>query len=199
MSLHKEISFEQEICARLAALGWLQAEGDNARYDAPRALFADDVLAWVKETQPDAWQTLTKNHGARAADTLAARLRDQLDQRGALDVLRHGIELLGVKQPILMAQFKPSLGLNPDILARYGANRLRVVRQVRYSVANANCLDLVLFLNGIPMATAELKTDFTQRVEDAVDQYKYDVTRARRARRRSRCCRFQAARSSTSR
>src|SRR5665213_4367444 len=56
----------------------------------------------------------------------------------------------------------------------YEANRLRVVRQVRYSLANENCLDLVLFLNGIPAATVELKSDFTQSVEDAVDQYRFD-------------------------
>jgi type I restriction enzyme R subunit len=49
-----------------------------------------------------------------------------------------------------------------------------VVRQVRYSKANENCIDLVLFLNGIPVATVELKTDFTQSVGDAVDQYRFD-------------------------
>nr|WP_301540848.1 type I restriction endonuclease [Corallococcus exiguus] len=73
-----------------------------------------------------------------------------------------------------MAEFKPALAINPDILARYEANRLRVVRQVRYSVHNENSIDLVLFLNGIPVATAELKTDFTQSVTDAIDQYRFD-------------------------
>jgi type I restriction enzyme, R subunit len=89
-------------------------------------------------------------------------------------VLRHGIEMLGVKGSIALAQFKPALAMNPDTLARYAANRLRVVRQVRYSLANENRIDLVLSLNGIPVATAELKTDFTQSVEDAVDQYRFD-------------------------
>ena len=64
--------------------------------------------------------------------------------------------------------------MNADIVARYEANRLRVVRQVRYSTANENCIDLVLFLNGLPVATVELKTDFTQSVQDAVDQYRFD-------------------------
>ena len=73
-----------------------------------------------------------------------------------------------------MAQFKPALAINPDILSRYAANRLRVVRQVRYSVHNENSIDLVLFLNGLPVATAELKTDFTQNVGDAIDQYRFD-------------------------
>ncbi|MFC3312496.1 type I restriction endonuclease subunit R [Falsigemmobacter intermedius] len=66
------------------------------------------------------------------------------------------------------------MGLNPDILARYNANRLRVVRQLRYSTENENCIDLALFLNGIPVSTLELKTDFTQSVADAVDQYRFD-------------------------
>ncbi len=81
--------------------------------------------------------------------------------------------------------------MNPDILARYAANRLRVVRQVRYSLHNENCIDLVLFLNGIPVATAELKTDFTQSVDDAIDQYRFDRhPAAQGAGAPSRCCRF---------
>jgi type I restriction enzyme, R subunit len=174
VSLHKEISFEDEICDSLAARGWLHAAGDAAKYDRSRALFPDDLLAWVKEAQPDAWKALDANHGARAADTLLDRVRAQLDQRGTLDVLRHGVELLGVRQPLGLAQFKPAFSINPDILARYHANRLRIVRQVRYSQHNENCLDLVLFLNGVPVATAELKTDFTQRIDDAIDQYRFD-------------------------
>ena len=177
MTLHKEISFETEICAHLAAHGWLHAEGDAATYDRARALFPPDALAWIQTTQPQAWETLVKNHGAHAGETLLARLRDQLDQRGTLDVLRHGIEILGLKQPLKLAEFKPALAVNPDILARYQANRLRVIRQVRFSTYNENCLDLVLFLNGVPVATAELKTDFTQSLADAIDQYRFDRLR----------------------
>ena len=66
------------------------------------------------------------------------------------------------------------MGLNAEIVARYGQNRLRVVRQLRYSLQNENAIDLVLFLNGLPVATVELKSDFTQAVENAVDQYRYD-------------------------
>jgi len=174
MSLHKEISFETEICEHLATHGWLYEEGDAAGYDRARALFPADVLAWVQATQPQAWETLVKNHGAQAGEVLLARLRDQLDVRGTLEVLRQGIELLGLKQPLKLAEFKPALAINADILARYAANRLRVVRQVRYSLHNENSLDLVLFLNGVPVATAELKTDFTQSIGDAIDQYRFD-------------------------
>ena len=130
MSLHTEINLETEICDHLAANGWLYADGDASNYDRSRALFTADVLAWVQSTQSTAWEVLAKNHGAHAGETLLNRLRDQLDQRGTLDVLRHGIELLGLKQPLKLAEFKPALEINPDILARYAANRLRVVRQV---------------------------------------------------------------------
>ncbi|MFM8583549.1 MAG: type I restriction endonuclease, partial [Planctomycetaceae bacterium] len=81
---------------------------------------------------------------------------------------------LGLRRPLAMAQFKPALALNPEILERYAANRLRVVRQQRYSLHNENCLDLVLFLNGLPVATVELKTDHTQSIDDAVEQYRVD-------------------------
>ncbi|MCK5943285.1 MAG: type I restriction endonuclease subunit R [Planctomycetes bacterium] len=174
MSLHKEISFETEICAHLAENGWLYADGDAAYYDRARALFPADVIAWVKTAQPTAFEALTKNHGAKAADTLLDRLRAQLDQRGTLDVLRHGVEMLGIRTPIKLAEFKPALAINAEIVARYAANRLRVVRQVRYSLHNENSIDLALFLNGIPVATVELKTDFTQSIHDAIDQYRFD-------------------------
>lgn len=174
MSLHKEVSFENEICEHLAANGWLHAAGDAQSYDRARALFPADLLDWVKNTQPKAWEALSKNHGAAAEAVLLDRLRKSLDERGTLDVLRQGIELLGLRQPLQLAQFKPALSMNPELTARYAANRLRVVRQVRYSLACENSIDLVLFLNGIPVATCELKTDFTQSVQDAVDQYRFD-------------------------
>jgi type I restriction enzyme, R subunit len=173
-SLHKEINFENEICDYMAASGWLYAVGDAANYDRARALFPADVVAWIQATQPKAWDALTKNHGAQATDVVLGRLRDALNQRGTLDVLRHGIELLGLTKPLSLSQFKPALAINPEILAKYEKNRLRAVRQVRYSVHNENAIDLVLFLNGIPVATCELKSVFTQSVDDAVDQYRFD-------------------------
>lgn len=172
--LHKELHLESEICSHLADNGWFYAEGDAAQYDRARTLFPADLVAWVKVTQPKAWETLEKNHGTAAEATLLDRVRKQLDDRGTLDVLRHGVELLGVRSKLSLSQFKPSLAMNPDLQAKYAANRLRVVRQVRYSLSNENSIDLVLFLNGIPVATAELKSDFTQSVEDAVDQYRFD-------------------------
>ncbi len=172
MALHNEIEFENDVCAHLSAHGWLYAEGDAQGYDSARAVFSADVAGWVQATQPKAWEALTKNHGAAAEATLLDRLRKQLDERGTLDVLRHGIELLGLRQPLQLAQFKPALAMNPDLQARYVANRLRVVRQAK--TTHNDIIDLVLFLNGIPVATVELKTDFTQSVQDAVDQYRFD-------------------------
>ena len=172
--MYKEIAFEEEICEHLGSHGWVYVEGDASRYDRGRALFPDDVLAWVQTTQAPAWEALVKNHGSQAGETLLTRLRDSINQRGTLDVLRQGIEMLGVKGKLPLAQFKPALAINPEIQARYEQNRLRVLRQVRYSLHNENSIDLVLFLNGIPVATAELKTDFTQSVKDAIDQYRFD-------------------------
>ncbi|MBS4051356.1 MAG: type I restriction endonuclease subunit R [Methylomonas sp.] len=172
--LHKEVRFETEICEYLASHGWLYCDSDFSQYDRTLALFPADVIAWIQATQAKSWDILQKNHGSQAESVLFSRLRASIDQRGTLAVLRHGIELIGLRQPLTLAQFKPALAMNPDILVRYAANRLRVVRQVRYSLHNENAIDLVLFLNGIPVASVELKSDFTQSVEDAVDQYRFD-------------------------
>lgn len=174
MSVHKEISFEDEICTHLSSSGWLYDPADAAQYDRTRALFPSDIVAWVQQTQPTAWDALTKNHGVSAESVLLDRLRKSLDDRGTLDVLRNGFDMVGVRGTVSLAQFKPALGINPEILQKYAANRLRVVRQVRYSLHNEKCIDLVLFLNGLPLATIELKTDFTQSVYDAIDQYRFD-------------------------
>ena len=172
--LHREARLEEAICAHLSAHGWLYDPGAAARHDRARGLFTEDLTAWVQETQPEAWQALTKTHGPAAATMLADRLRAALDKQGTLELLRHGLDVVGLRRPIQLAQFRPALAMNEALAARYAANRLRVVRQLRYSPHHENSLDLVLFLNGIPVATAELKSDYTQRVEDAVDQYRFD-------------------------
>lgn len=174
MSIHQEIKFEDEICDYLANHGWLFDDGDSAKFVRGLALYPEDVIAWVRETQPDVWEKLEKNHGQNASDTVLNRLRQSLDKQGTLSVIRNGFDVLGLRKEVKMAEFKPALGMNPDIMTRYAANRLRVVRQVRYSLHNENSIDLVLFLNGIPVATIELKTDFTQSIGDAVDQYRFD-------------------------
>jgi type I restriction enzyme R subunit len=167
---HQEIHFESDIVAHLTAHGWL--EGDPATYDRDLALYPEDVFTWVQETQPKTWEKLkaAKNAGAEAA--LLARLAQVLDTDGSLSVLRHGFKDVSTKFD--MCQFRPAQAINPETLERYSKVRCRVVRQVRYSLSNENAIDLVFFVNGIPVATAEVKTDFTQTVEDAKKQYRYD-------------------------
>lgn len=173
--LHTEIHFEAEICERLAARGWLHDPTDARRYDRATALFPDDLAAWVQTTQPDAWERLCASHGeARALPVLMARVRKDLDTRGVLDVLREGVSLRGHRRPVSVCQFRPALAMNAELQARYAANRLRVVRQVVYSAHHAGEIDLVLFLNGIPLATVELKSHYTQSLADAIDQYRRD-------------------------
>ncbi|MCB1898519.1 type I restriction endonuclease subunit R [Cognatazoarcus halotolerans] len=175
MSLHQERHFETEICAHLAAHGWRYADGDAARYDRENALYLPDLLAWVEETQSDSWEKLARTHGATVGKVVAERVRKCLNEQGTLEVLRRGVEMVGLKKPLSLAQFKPAFGLNQTIQKAYAANRVRVVRQVRHSLNNAqDALDLVLFVNGIAVATAELKSNFTQSVGDAVDQYRFD-------------------------
>ncbi|MEX3981836.1 type I restriction endonuclease subunit R [Paraburkholderia sp. EG287A] len=174
-NLHQEHHLESEICQSLADNGWLYADSDAAQYDRTNALFLPDLLTWIETTQPDTWQRLTKTHGSAFGERLAERVRKSLNERGTLDVLRRGVEMLGLKESLSLVQFKPALAINPAIEQRYDANRLRVVRQVRHSPNYPqDALDLVLFVNGIAVATAELKSDFTQSVDDAVDQYRED-------------------------
>ncbi len=175
MGLHREQYFEAAICEHLSDHGWLYAEGDAAHYDRQNALFLPDLLAWIEHTQPDSYQRLAKTHGPQMAERLAERVRKNLNERGALDVLRRGVEMLGLTKPLELVQFKPALALNPEIQQRYAANRLRVIRQVHHALNDpTESIDLVLFVNGIPTSTVELKSDFTQSVQDAVDQYRED-------------------------
>lgn len=172
--LHTEEPLEREICRDLAAAGWLHDAADAARYDRALALFPSDVVGWVQDTQPEAWSSVEQTHGANACKVVCERLRRSLADHGTLHVLRHGFEMLGLRRPIAIAQFRPALTMNAELQKKYAANRLRVVRQLRYSLHNEHCIDLGLFVNGIPVATCEIKTDYTQAVEDAVLQYRKD-------------------------
>jgi len=134
----------------LGSHGWVYVEGDAICNDRALALFPDDMLAWVQGTGAPAWEAIVETHGAKAGETPLQRLHGSIHQRGTLEVLRHGIDMLGLEGKLPLAQFKPTLAINPEILARYEQNRLRVLRQVRYSLQNDNSIDLVLFLNGIP-------------------------------------------------
>ena len=174
--LHTEAHFEADIVAHLTANGWLldDAVADHARYDRTRALFPEDILGWLHDTQPNEYAKAISN----GQDALLDRLCAVLDKEGPLTVLRRGFRFVGGSgagtATLDMCQFRPAFGMNPQTISRYNAVRCRVVPQVRYSLHNENSIDLVLFVNGIPLATLELKTGFTQNVHAAIRQYKRD-------------------------
>lgn len=178
MAIHNENPFEREICKHLATNGWLYSSNDEG-YDRERALFPSDVFAWLEQTQPESFGRATAP--AKGREQLLDRLVKSLDapfessggqQGGTLAVLRRGFE--SVPHKFRMAQFKPADALNETTNADYAAMRVRVMRQVHYSTKNQKSIDLVLFVNGLPVATIELKTDFTQSVEHAKTQYRQD-------------------------
>jgi len=142
-------------------------------YDRGLCLLPRDAVDFVLATQPKEWKKLEQHHGAAVKEQFLQRLAAEIERRGALDVLRNGIKDSGCK--FKLAYFRPASGLNEETRRLYRANLFAVVRQVRYSTKNENSLDLVLFLNGIPIFTAELKNLLNgQDVEDAIRQYKTD-------------------------
>lgn len=166
---HKENVFETEIVDYLTSHGW--TEGASQNYNKDLALYPEDLLTYIKSTQPEAYEKMLKREGTKTNDVLLKFVAKELDTQGSLHYLRHELKYIGSK--FKLCQFKPEL-FNPDAQKRYDANILRVVRQVYYSKSNQNSIDLVFFINGIPIATLELKTDFTQNVQDAIWQYKND-------------------------
>ena len=145
-------------------------EGTAGDYSPELGMFKDEILQFLKETQAKQWERLSAIHSSDVENRLIQRLYKEMDLRGSLDVIRNGFVDYGVR--FKMAFFKPESGLNPDTLALYGQNRLKVIRQVYYSKKNKNSVDLVLSLNGLPVATLELKNQFTgQNTDHAKRQY----------------------------
>ncbi|OKJ52881.1 type I restriction endonuclease subunit R [Streptomyces sp. CB02115] len=178
MADHKEAVFETEICEYLQEHGWLYSENDRdgGEYDRERALFPADLVAWLQETQRPAYEKALKAAGSQEKflDVLAAALDRPLEHGGGtLNILRNGVQYIGGGR-LKLAQFCPETSLNETTTAHYKAMRVRVVRQVHFSTANQRNIDLVFFVNGLPVATVELKTDFTQSLDEAVNQYKQD-------------------------
>ena len=170
---YSEAAFEAAIEATLLAGGY--RKGDPASFDRKRALDIGVLLEFVRETQPDAWAYLENIQKERAGETLVTDLVRALDSEheGCLAVLRHGFKCYG--KTFQVAYFAPASGLNPDSARLYAANRLTITRQLHYSQANENSLDMVLGLNGIPLVTLELKNPLTgQNVTNAIRQYRED-------------------------
>jgi type I restriction enzyme R subunit len=188
-----EFAFQKDILRELTERGWVM--GSAANYDRARALFAEDCIAFVKQTQPKVWEKFKGLYPSEPEQVFLERLTVQLDKAdpqasakhlrlyGTLGVLRHGLKDRGCS--FKLCQFKPDHGLNPETLAAYQANILRVVPEVTYSPwateehlaatgtkAKAWRIDLVLFVNGLPVATMELKSEFKQAVQEAIKQYR---------------------------
>ncbi|MEO5831588.1 MAG: type I restriction endonuclease [Rhodanobacter sp.] len=171
MSKHDEASFEAAIEACLLAHG--HESVPKASYDLDRALFPAITLAFIRTTQPKEWARLEALHASSTEAVVLKDLCHWLDTQGSLAVLRNGFKCYG--RTLRVAYFQPAHGMNPELAAQVAANRLGVTRQLRYSRRNGNELDLVLSLNGIPVATAELKNPLTgQTTADAIAQYQRD-------------------------
>jgi len=172
---YTELAFEDAIEHWLLREGGYE-KGLDSHYDRVRGLDTAELFAFIGATQIDAWNRLLALHGGDAnlaQRKFADRVARQIDARGTVDVLRHGVEDLGVL--IRLAYFRPASGLNPELEARYAANRLTVTRQLHYSGDVNASVDLALFVNGLPMATSELKNPPTgQSVEHAMAQYRVD-------------------------
>lgn len=177
--LIKETTFETAIIQSLIESGGYtegnapdlpERERSQTGYSPELGMFKNEVLNFLQNTQPENWQKIAAIHGDDADNRIIQRIYKEMDLRGSLDVLRNGFVDYGVR--FKLAFFKPESGLNPETERLYSLNQLKVVRQVYYSTKNKNSVDLVLSLNGIPVATLELKNHFTgQTAQNAKKQY----------------------------
>lgn len=174
---HTELAFEDAIEHHLVTEGgWLR--GDPKAYDRKLALTPADLFAFLAASQPETWAAMQKQHGKDLEGLVLDAVERSLESQGTLHVLRRGVKVHGKK--LEGAVFRPPHGMNPETLASYAANRLVVTRQVRFIDDAETSIDLLLSLNGFPIATAELKNHQTgQTVEHAVKQYRERDTRAR--------------------
>ncbi|MFW5879196.1 MAG: type I restriction endonuclease subunit R [bacterium] len=170
--IHSETTFEKAIEASLLDDGgYIKGYSDN--FDAHMGLFPKYITNFIKDSQPKAWEKISTIHNTNIEDKVIQRLIRELDLRGTLDVTRNGFTDYGVK--FKMGFFRPETSLNPESEELYKKNQLTVTRQLYYERQGKNSLDMVLSLNGLPIATIELKNQFTgQNVHNAQKQYVYD-------------------------
>lgn len=166
MSKHKERQFQIEIVQHLKTHGYV--EGNAKDYDRKLALYKPDIINYIKATQAKAYEKMQKREGVKTDEVLCLHVAKEIDKQGSLYYLRNDLKYIGSK--FKLCQFKPEL-TNQSLQEKYDANILRVVQEVT-TKSGGERIDLVLFLNGIPIVTCELKTDFTQNVQDAIVQYK---------------------------
>ncbi|MHB9117089.1 MAG: type I restriction endonuclease subunit R [Burkholderiales bacterium] len=171
MAQINEKAFESYLEQMLTAGGW--QSGVLTEWDKARALFPARVYAFIEATQPKLWGEMAGLHGDNLKPMLLDALVKELDIKGALHVLRHGFKFYG--KLFRLAYFKPAHGLSPDVLALYAQNQLTVTRQVPCHPGDYSTVDMVLAVNGLPVATIELKSPGTgQSWRHAVRQYQAD-------------------------
>ena len=180
MAGHSELAFEIAIEAGLTGAGGYEKR-DATTYDETLALFPDDVIDFLQDSQSAKWGHLEALLGDKTSATVLDSLAKELEIKGTLHVLRYGFKCYG--KTFRLAHFRPNSGMNPEAAAAYALNRLTVTRQVGFTSVmkkadgnNRRCIiDVTLSLNGLPVVTAELKNPLTgQRAADAVKQYKQD-------------------------
>lgn len=173
MKAHGEEAFEAAIEQHLVEHGGYLRR-DAKVYDPDRALILEDLVGFIQETQPKVWSKLEGVLGSRLEASLADALDKAAAKWGLLHVLRHKLDFYG--QRVQLVQFRPAHGRNPEVEAAYRANRVAVARQVHHDPRRPkDSLDLVLFVNGLPVVTAELKNAMTsQSAAHAMRQYRED-------------------------
>ena len=171
MAQTSEKAFETYLEQMLAEGAWLP--GTNAEWDKVRALFPARVFAFIETTQPRLWAEMAAQHGGNLQPMLLDALSKELDIKGSLHVLRHGFKFYG--KLFRLAYFKPAHALSPDVLDLYAKNQLTVTRQVPCHPGDHSTVDMVLAVNGLPVATIELKNPGTHQTwRHAVRQYQND-------------------------
>ena len=166
--MHKESNFEQSIEESLLNCGGY-IKGDPLAYDKKLAIFPDEVVAFVKDTQPEFWERFSMLNSGNADSVLIDSLVRELRTKGMLSILRGGFKCFG--KTVRMAFFAPNTGMDPVALARFNKNRLTVIRQLE--TESGAIPDMVLALNGLPVVSIELKNHLTgQNVVHARQQYR---------------------------
>lgn len=170
--IHTEKTFEAAIEESLITNGGY-LKGSSDKFDANLGLFPQYVTDFLKESQNKEWLKIEAIHKTDVENKVIQRLLKELDLRGTLDVIRNGFTDYGVK--FKMGFFRPESTLNPTAEVLYNSNHLSVTRQLFYERKGNNSIDIVLSLNGLPIATIELKNQFTgQNISHAKKQYVYD-------------------------
>jgi type I restriction enzyme R subunit len=179
VDLHKETAFEQHFVAQLVE-GQGYVERTNSNYNPELVLDTEILINFIKQTQPDTWSLMEHKFGSKVEEMFCKELDKKLKGSDIITVLREGIQFTWGAN-VKLCYFKPASNVNPNLEKLYNANILSAVRQVYYSVKDKgekgknNSIDVVLFINGIPLVTLELKNSLTgQNIQDAIKQYKYD-------------------------